>query len=317
MKLLFAKTAEGVKFYPITIAEGVIYKPEGGEAVKLNVFLDSLKAANDKKADKLEVGEGKATAGNFMGIGADGNIVDSGKKAADFEDAGTAQNLIDALGGSASQEAADSNGNIAATVTSEKGEVKTISVDASALKTACETDATTKANAAQAAAEATAAADAAAKDTALEEKLVGDADTDTKASDTITGAKKYAKDLADDLERKIVAGKAYQGKKDTIAELPTDLTADDAGKYYIVNNGGNVKFAYWNGTGWDLVDQEVAVNSEDASLVIGTPTKVAEVEGVEIKVTQVEDMTKIEAEACGDTTEYPDYSSLFTTPAGE
>lgn len=43
------------------------------------------------KADKLTVGneEGQATAGNFMGIGSDGNIIDSGYKAADFQVAGS------------------------------------------------------------------------------------------------------------------------------------------------------------------------------------------------------------------------------------
>ncbi len=414
MKLLFAKTAEGVKFYPITIAEGVIYKPANGSAMKLNEFLDSIdysgkadkvsgatsgnfagldsngnltdsgsKAADFKTkqtavsnvagsstktlkslsqnangeisyemqdipeatqsaaglmsaADKTKLDgvdySGKAdkvasaTNGNFAGLDANGNLTDSGSKASDFDAAGAAataeQNakdyadgLIDDLGGSASQDAADANGNIAASVTSEKGEVKTISVDASALKAAAASDATTKANAAQAAAEATAAADATSKANQAKADVIGTA-SDVASDDTIKGAKKYADGLAADIRSEILAGKAYQGTVADASGLPSTLTADDAGKYYIIT--GNGKFAYWNGTSWDYVDQETSVVNDNTDLVIGTAVKVATVEGVAINVKQVEDMTKIEAEACGDTTDYPDYSSLFTTPsAGE
>lgn len=298
-KILFTTDSNGVKFYPITIADAVAYIKKDNTQVKLSDFLDSIDYTS--KADKVS----GAVNGNFAGLDANGNLTDSGKKAADFEEAGTAQAKIDALGGSAAQTAADANGNIAATVTSSKGEVKTISVDASALKTAAAADATTKANAAQAAAEATAQS----KDEALETKLVG-ASTDAKTADTINGAKVYAKDLTDALEAKVLAGKAYQGTVANQAALPTNLTNDDAGKYYILTAEG--KFAYWNGTSWDMVDQETSVTNAAASLVIGTATKVAEIEGVSITVTQVEDTTKIECVACGDTTDYPDFSSLFT-----
>lgn len=298
-KILFTTDSNGVKFYPITIADAVAYIKKDNTQVKLSDFLDSIDYTS--KADKVS----GAVNGNFAGLDANGNLTDSGKKAADFEEAGTAQAKIDALGGSAAQTAADANGNIAATVTSSKGEVKTISVDASALKTAAATDATTKANAAQAAAEATAQS----KDEALETKLVG-ASTDAKTADTINGAKVYAKDLTDALEAKVLAGKAYQGTVANQAALPTNLTNDDAGKYYILTAEG--KFAYWNGTSWDMVDQETSVTNAAASLVIGTATKVAEIEGVSITVTQVEDTSKIECVACGDTTDYPDFSSLFT-----
>lgn len=297
-KILFTTDSNGVKFYPITIADAVAYIKKDNTQVKLKDFLDSIDYSS--KSDKVA----GATAGNFAGLDADGNLTDSGKKATDFEEAGTAQAKIDALGGSVSQVAADSNGNIAATITSEKGEVKSISVDASALKSAAANDATTKANAAQAAAEATAQT----KDEALESKLVG-TDGDTKASVTIKGAKAYAKDLSDALEAKILAGKAYQGTVAKQAALPTTLTEEDAGKYYILTEEG--KFAYWNGASWDLVDQETTVINAGASLKVGTAVKVAEIEGVAINVTQVEDTTKIEAVAVADTTDYADVSSLF------
>lgn len=439
MKLLFAKTAEGVKFYPITIAEGVIYKPANGSAMKLNEFLDSIdysgkadkvanatsgnfagldangnltdsgvKAADFKtkqtaKADPTASGNGvefidsitqdangeitatkktvqnasgsqaglmsandftklgdlptkaeldtelgakadkvaSPTAGNFAGLDANGNLTDSGSKASDFDAAGAAdtaeQNakdyadgLIDNLGGSASQAAADANGNIAASVTSEKGEVKTISVDASALKAAAASDATTKANAAQAAAEATAAADATSKVSAAKEELIGES-TDASSANTINGAKNYAKEYADS---RVQGGVFYQSVINSAADLPDGSTSAKEykkGWYYKVGTAGTyaghvcqvgdaliANKDYAAGAvaadDWDKLEGNVAVSDSGASLTIGSPVKVAEVEGVEIHVTQVEDMTKIEAEACGDTTEYPDYSSLFTTP---
>lgn len=89
----------------------------------------------------------------------------------------------------------------------------------------------------------------------------------------------------------------------------------DYGKFIVV--GGGAGFTPTASADWDLLQGSVAVSSEDADLVIGTLTKIATVEGTEIKVKQVEDMTKIEAVAVADTTEYADVTSLFTAPAGE
>lgn len=141
--------------------------------------------------------------------------------------------------------------------------------------------------------------------------LMDDVETENPDDDidAIEAVRAYADSLADTLESKILAGKAYKGTVSNQAALPTNLTEEDAGKYYILTEEG--KFAYWNGTSWDLVDQETTVINAGASLKVGTAVKVAEIEGVAINVTQVEDTTKIEAVAVADTTDYADVSSLF------
>lgn len=272
------------------------------------------------KADKVA----SATEGNFAGLNGAGNLVDSGKKASDFDAAGTAAGLIDALAGSASQTAADGNGNIAATVTSSKGEVASISVDASALKTAMATDATSKANAAQAAAEATAAADATQKANAAEAAAIAAAIGETgdlASADTIKGAKQYADDAVAAAVQGLAGALQYKAAVNANADLPTNLTAADKGAVYVVATDGTFDgqameigdYLIWNGSGWDKLNGENQVANDNTDLVIGTAVQVATVDGTVINVKQVEDMTKLECEACGDTGNYPDVSSLFTT----
>lgn len=86
----------------------VVISLKGSDETQDNVALEGAGAttvttdANGKvivntdisgKADKVS----GATEGNFAGLDANGNLVDSGKKANDFEVAGTAQQLIEAL----------------------------------------------------------------------------------------------------------------------------------------------------------------------------------------------------------------------------
>ncbi len=428
MKLLFAKTAEGVKFYPITIAEGVIYKPASGSAMKLNEFLDSIDYSG--KADKVS----GATSGNFAGLDSNGNLTDSGSKASDFK---TKQTAVSNVAGSstktlkslsqnangeisyemqdipeATQSAAglmsaadktkldgvdysgkadkvasatsgnfaglDSNGNLtdsgksasdfdaagdaataeqnakdyadgliagldvtksqtagadglALSIEEEDGKIKSISGSIAANTYDAYGDA------AQAKADVIGeSTDAASADTingakaysdANKAEVIGDASTDSASSNTIAGAKKYADSL-------VVSAMVYKGAVDgTTTTLPAAdykqgwwykvaVAGTYAGKVCQVGDNLIANKDYASGAtaanDWDKVEGNVAVTDSNASLVIGTAVKVGEIEGVDIHVTQVEDMTKIEAEACGDTTDYPDYSSLFTTPsAGE
>ncbi len=406
MKLLFAKTAEGVKFYPITIAEGVIYKPASGSAMKLNEFLDSIDYSG--KADKVS----GATNGNFAGLDSNGNLTDSGSKAADFATAAQGaladtayqkpsagipktdlasgvQDSLDAadsayqkpqagipksdlasgvqdsldLADSAYQkpstgiaksdlaqgvqdslDAADSavqsvalaggtnNGTVKLTVDG----TETDNIPVTGLGSAAFTPSTDY-DAAGAAADVLGTnADDADDNTvygakayadAKKAEVIGDASTDSASSNTIAGAKKYADSL-------VVSAMKYQGAVDgTTNVLPTEgykqgwwykvaVAGTYAGKVCQVGDNLIANKDYASGAtaanDWDKVEGNVAVTDSNASLVIGTAVKVGEIEGVDIHVTQVEDMTKIEAEACGDTTDYPDYSSLFTTPsAGE
>ena len=143
---------------------------------------------------------------------------------------------------------------------------------------------------------------------------------DTASANTIYGAKAYADAL-------VAGGIIYKGVVDGSSN-PLPTTGYKKGDYYKVAAAGTyaghvaqvgdaliANKDYASGAtasaDWDLLQGSVAVSSEDASLVIGTLTKIAEVEGTEIKVTQVEDTTKIEAIACADTTEYADVASVF------
>lgn len=405
MKLLFAKTAEGVKFYPITIAEGVIYKPASGSAMKLNEFLDSIDYSG--KADKVS----GATNGNFAGLDANGNLTDSGSKAADFATAAQGaladtayqkpsagipktdlasgvQDSLDAadsayqkpqagipksdlasgvqdsldLADSAYQkpstgiaksdlaqevqdslDAADSavqsvsvaggtnNGTIKLTVDgTDTDNIAVTGLGSAAFENTSAFDAAGAADAVLGDDEDTASDNtvfgAKAYADAKKAEVIGTAQ-DTASADTIKGAKAYADSL-------IQGGVFYKG---VIDGSTTTLPASDykKGDYYKVGVAGTyaghvcqvgdaliANKDYASGAtasaDWDKLEGNVAVDDKNTSLTIGSATTIAEVEGVAIRVTQVEDMTKIEAEACGDTTDYPDYSSLFTTPsAGE
>lgn len=349
-KILFTTDSKGTKFYPITIADAVAYIKKDGTQIKLSEFLKSIDYSG--KADTVS----GATAGNFAGLDANGNLTDSGKKASDFKSkqtavvdptasgsgvefiAGISQNeegVITATkksvqAASATQAGLESTAHFSKVEGIEEGaqvnKVETVKVNGTALGIESKavnilvaegaTNGTLKVNNVDIAVHGLKSA-AFTDSSAYDERGAADAaktavigtSADAKTADTIGGAKAYAKDLADTLEAKMLAGKAYQGTVAKQANLPATLTKDDAGKYYILTDEG--KFAYWNGTGWDLVDQETSVTNEGASLVIGTATKIAEIEGVAINVTQVEDTTKIEAVAVADTTDYADVSSLF------
>lgn len=355
-KILFATTAAGVKFYPVTITDAVVHI-KGNTQKKLSEILDEIDYSG--KADKVN----GAVAGNFAGLDANGNLVDSGSKAADFKTKqtavadptaeGTGIAFIDSISqdangeitvskksvqaASASQAGLESAGHFSKVEGIEAGAqvniLEGVKVNGSALTPdtnkavdilIAEGDGNgqIKVNGANVNVHGLGTAaftpstdyDAAGAANAAKAEVIGES-TDAKTANTINGAKAFAQDLANTLESKILAAKAYQGTVADAASLPSTLTADDAGKYYIVTGTG--KFAYWNGASWDMVDQETSVVDSAASLVIGTSTKIAEVEGVSINVTQVEDMTKIEAVAVADTTEYADVTAAFTAPAGE
>ncbi len=374
-KILFTTDSNGVKFYPITIADAVVYIKKDGTQIKLSEFLGSIDYSS--KADKVS----GATAGNFAGLDANGNLVDSGKKAADFKvkqtavadptaegnavafvdsisqndngeitvtkknvqvvqkstagtggqnglmtaaqaekldgiEEGAEVNVLEGVQVNGTDLTVDTNKKVNVTVATGTANgtlaVNGADVAVKGLGSAAFKDATAFDEAGAAAAVLGASGDASTANTvygakayadAKKAEVLGNADTDTAASNTIAGAKKYADSVA-------LANKAYQGTVAAQNNLPTNLTANDSGKYYIITGIG--KFAYWNGTSWDLVDQETTVTPEgDPSLVIGTPTKIASIEGVDIKVTQVEDTTKIEAVAVADTTDYADVSALF------
>ena len=149
---------------------------------------------------------------------------------------------------------------------------------------------------------------------------------DAASADTINGAKAYADSL-------VVGGVIYKGEVNgTDKLLPTtgykagwEYSVAVAGTYAgKVCQAGDFLIAnkdYASGAvaadDWNIKQGTVAVTDDNASLVIGTPTEVAVVEGVAIHVTQVEDTTKLECAAVADTTDYPDVTSLFTAPAGE
>ena len=429
-KIKFATTAEGVKFYPITIANAVAYIKQDSSQVKLSEFLDSIDYSG--KADKVS----SATNGNFAGLDANGNLTDSGYKAADFQAAGSykttqtavtdptasgnATSFIDTIaqdtngvitatkktipnaspstsgvGGTAGLMSAadkekldgvdysgkadkvasatsgnfaglDGNGNLtdsgskaADFATAAQGAkadtaVQSVSISGGTNNgtikltvDGTDTDNIGVTGLGSAAYEASTAFDAAGAAAAVlgtssdadsaatvygakayadtkKSEVIG-TNADAASANTIYGAKAYADSL-------VAGGIIYKGTVDGTTGLPT--TGYKKGDYYKVAADGTyaghtaqvgdaliANKDYVSGAtasaDWDLLQGSVAVSSEDADLVIGTLTKIATVEGTEIKVKQVEDMTKIEAVAVADTTEYADVTSLFTAPAGE
>lgn len=395
-KIKFVTDANGVKFYPITIADAVVYIKSDNSQVKLKDFLDSIDYSG--KADKVS----GATSGNFAGLDANGNLTDSGSKAADFKTKQTAVADSDATTDGSGITFVDSvtqdaNGEITVhkkgvqlaqkSTSGEGGQnglmsaaqaekldgieadadvniIEGVQVNGSDLTpdgnkkvnvTIAEgaTNGTVAVNGTDvavhglgsAAYEASSAFDAAgsaaavlgdSEDTATDNTVYGakayaDAkkaevigeSTDAASANTIYGAKKYADSL-------VVNAVLYKGTVDgTTDVLPTAdykkgwwykvaAAGTYAGKVCQVGDNLIANKDYASGAtaadDWDKVEGNVAVTDSNASLVIGSAVKIAEVEGVDIHVTQVEDTTKIEAADVADTTEYADVTSLFTAP---
>lgn len=335
-KILFATTAEGVKFYPVTITDAVVHI-KGNTQKKLSEILDEIDYSG--KADKVS----GATNGNFAGLDANGNLTDSGKKAADFDASGAAataeQNAKDYADGLASnydaagaadtaeQNAKDyadslaSNYDAAGTAQGlvnglDATPSQSAGADGLALSLT-EVDGVVTAISGSIAANTYDAYGAAAD-------VLGTAQ-DSASDNTVYGAKKYADSL-------VAGGVIYQGTVDGTTDLlPT--TGYKKGDYYKVAAAGTyaghtaqvgdaliANKDYASGAtaanDWDLLQGSVAVSNDNKDLTIGSEVLVATVEGTQIKVKQVEDMTKIEAVAVADTTEYADVTSLFTAPAG-
>ena len=145
--------------------------------------------------------------------------------------------------------------------------------------------------------------------------------SDTASSNTVYGAKKYADSL-------VVGGVIYKGSVNgTTSQLPTtdykkgwEYAVTTAGTYagktcqvgdFLIANKDYASGAT-AANDWDILQGTVAVSNNNKNLVIGSDVIVATVEGTQIKVNQVEDTTKLECAAVGDTTDYADVSDLFS-----
>lgn len=415
-KILFATTAAGVKFYPVTITDAVVHI-KGNTQTKLSELLDAIDYSG--KADKVT----SAVSGNFAGLDGNGNLTDSGYKASDFQAAGDYKTVQTAVtdptadGNAYSYIATisqDTNGEITATKktipdaaastdgvggtkgllsAADKEAIDNLSTNFGAKadkvtsatsgnfagldsngnltdsgSKAADFDTAGSASAAETAAKGyadglIAALDASESQTAGADGLAlsitevdgvitgisgsiaantydayGDAaqaladaigtSSDAASADTINGAKAYA-DAA--VAAGLVGGVKYKGIVDgSTNALPAsgyktgDLyvvsvagtyagQACEAGDWLIANK--DYESGATAANDWNAVNGENQVDDKNASLSIGTAVTVATVDGTNIQVTQVEDMTKIEAVAVADTTDYADVTSLFTAPA--
>lgn len=334
---MFATLADGTtKFYPITITDAVVHI-KGNTKKKLSEIIDEIDYSG--KADKVAMtGTGAATENNFFAIDANGNLKDSGKKAADFDASGAAstaeQNAKDYADGLASnydaagaadtaeQNAKDyadglaSNYDAAGTAAGliealDASESQDAGADGLALSIT-EVDGVITGISGSIAANTYDAYGAAAD-------VLGTAQ-DAASAATVYGAKAYADSL-------VAGGIIYKGTVDGTTGLPT--TGYKKGDYYKVAAAGTyaghtaqvgdaliANKDYASGAtasaDWDLLQGSVAVSNDNKDLVIGTEVLVATVEGTQVKVKQVEDTTKIESIACADTTEYADVASVFS-----
>lgn len=319
-KLKFILDGAGKKIYPITIANGVAYIKKNAQGIETGQTLlsDELDKINSSLGKKVELVKG--TADHFVSfIDATGAIKDSGKSAADFATAAQGKKADSAIqsvkvNGAAltadANKAVDiliatgtANGNIA--VNGKDVAVKGLGTAAYTASSAYDV----------------AGAAATAKTEAI--STVQGTTDDTKESKTIEGAKKYAEDLVNTKFANIANALVYKGTVKANGDLPTDATT---GATYVVATAGTYAgqamevgdFLIWDGSKWNGVNGENQVSNENASLKIGSAVTVATVDGTDIKVTQVEDTTKLECQDSGDTTEYTDVAALFSsiTPQG-
>ena len=147
---------------------------------------------------------------------------------------------------------------------------------------------------------------------------------DLKTDSTIYGAKAYADDAVATALQGLAGALIY---KDVVNGTTKTLPETGAvkGDVYVVSVAGTYDskacevgdYLIYNGASWDAITGENQVSNDNTALTIGTSVKVATVDGTEIYVQQVEDMTKIEAADVADTTEYADVTSLFTAPSGD
>lgn len=159
--------------------------------------------------------------------------------------------------------------------------------------------------------------DSAGSASTVETNLKGK-DTDTADSETIVSVKKYVDNAINNALGNLAGVLIYKGTVSANADLPT--TDIKTGTVYVVAKDGTYAgkamevgdYLVWNGSSWDGLNGENQVADANATLVIGTSTKVATVDGVDINVTQVKDVTELECEAVADTSEYADVSTLFT-----
>ena len=238
------------------------------EALPTNATLETNLAA---KADKVS-GMSAVNAGNFAGLDANGNLTNSGSKAADFDAAGAAAAVL-----GTSSDAATDNTVYGAKALSNANKADVIGTNA-----------------------------------------------DLKTDSTIYGAKAYADDAVATALQGLAGALIY---KDVVNGTTKTLPETGAvkGDVYVVSVAGTYDskacevgdYLIYNGASWDAITGENQVSNDNTALTIGTSVKVATVDGTEIYVQQVEDMTKIEAADVADTTEYADVTSLFTAPSGD
>lgn len=161
---------------------------------------------------------------------------------------------------------------------------------------------------------------AGAADTALSsaksyaDGLASNYDAAGAANSALTSAKSYT----DEKIGTLAGALKYKGTVSSTSGLPTSGMA--TGDTYAVAEAGTYAskamevgdYLVYNGSSWDGLNGENQVEDKNASLSIGSAVTVATVDGTDINVTQVEDLTKLECAACNDTTSYDDVASAFS-----
>lgn len=167
--------------------------------------------------------------------------------------------------------------------------------------------------------------------------LAGNYDAKGAASTAESNAKAYADGLASNYDKSGAADSAlssaksytddkigalagalkYKGTVSSKSALPT--SGMSTGDTYAVAEAGTYAgkamevgdYLVYNGSSWDGLNGENQVENKAASLSIGSAVTVATVDGTNIQVTQVEDLTKLECAECNDKHSYDDVAGAF------
>lgn len=329
----------------------VYFKKNGNTTTQqlLSDYLDNLNTSLSTTSANAATKVSGATAGHFAGLDSNGNLTDSGKQAGDFATSAQgskADSAIQSVKVNGTALTPDANKAVDITISTnydEKGaadSAKSAVIGASGDASTANTIYGAKAYADSLAGNYDAKGAASTAETnakSYADGLASNYDAKGAASTAESNAKAYADGLASNYDKSGAADSAlssaksytddkigalagalkYKGTVSSTSALPT--SGMSTGDTYAVAEAGTYAgkamevgdYLVYNGKSWDGLNGENQVENKAASLSIGSAVTVAVVDGTNIQVTQVEDLTKLECAECNDKSSYDDVAGAF------